>query len=211
MKKGKFIVLEGINSCGKTTHQKLLLSKLIDKFPDGLFTLRSEPTYNLPIGKALREFYLTGERIVDERFLAKLYALDRYDQIANKTDGTLSRINNGFTVIQSRNYLSSLAMEVDGISIDEVYELNKDGIELLSPDIIIYIDVDINDVLRFHKDRKSNDYFECDEKLKRTKEGYERAIEYLKKNTNENIVRIDGNGTTEETHEKIWNIVKDLF
>lgn len=211
MKKGKFIVLEGINSCGKTTHQELLLSKFIDEYPDMEFALRAEPTYHLPIGKALREIYLKKERIMNERSFAMLYALDRYDQISNPIDGTIARINNGITVIQSRNYLSSLAIETDGITIDEVYDLNRDSINLLHPDIIVYIDVDINDVIKYHDNKNDNDIFENTEKLIKIKEGYEKAIEYLRKNTNENIVTIDGKGSVEEVNERIWNVVKHLF
>ena len=34
MNRGKFIVLEGVNSCGKTTIQNLLIARLIKEFPD---------------------------------------------------------------------------------------------------------------------------------------------------------------------------------
>lgn len=214
MERGKFIVLEGVNSCGKTVHQNLLIARCMKEFPDKKFISTAEPTYDLPIGKALREIYLSGKRKSDSVLMANLFATDRYDHFSNPDNGLLVKLNNGCNVIQSRNYLSSLAIctsDDDKYGIDYVYQLNKSSIDLLSPDIIIVIERDIESILKYHSEKEEIDVNETRDKLVKNFEGYQKAIAYLMKNTNENIVRINGCGSVEETNEMIWKVIKDLF
>lgn len=209
MNRGKFIVLEGVNSCGKTTIQNLLIARLIKEFPDKKFISTAEPTYDLPIGKIIRNCYLKKERKADDLLMANLYAMDRYDSFSNPDNGLLVKINNGCNIIQSRNYLSSLAML--GSNIDYMYHINKPSIDLLSPDVIIVLERDFEDIIEYHKKKSDIDIFENDERLKKSYDGYKKAINYLRENTNENIIEINCPNNIDITFDKVWNIIKDLF
>lgn len=214
MERGKFIVIEGINACGKTLQRDLLHARMSE---EGFSALKTdEPTYDLPIGKIIRQVYLTGKRRADNVLMANLYALDRYDQIAHPTMGLKHAIESGVHVVQSRNYLSSLAIdttdESDDYGIDYVNQINKISTKLLKPDVIFVIDVDIQKILeRFISMPSPRDIFESQEMLQRSYDGYQRAIDYCRNVNNENIVIIDGNKSKEEIAEDIWDYTYKLI
>jgi len=108
MERGKFIVIEGIDGSGKTTQVKKI-EKLLTHNDFHVHVTR-ECTDN-PIGKLLRNLYLSGKRKCDERVINMLYAADRLDHITNEEDGMLNILNEGIHVLSDRYYLSSLAYD----------------------------------------------------------------------------------------------------
>ena len=105
MKKGKLIVLEGIDGCGKTTQCKRLAAALREKFPDKTIWETREPTDG-PIGRLIREEYLSGKRKCPEGIINILYLADRYEHIFG-ADGILHHLAQGDIVICDRFYYSS--------------------------------------------------------------------------------------------------------
>lgn len=213
MKPGKFIVMEGVNSCGKTLQKDMLHKRLISEGFSSIST--DEPTYDLPIGKIIREVYLKGKRKADNLLMANLYALDRYDQIAHPTMGTKRIIEQGINVVQSRNYLSSLAIDTtddsDIYNIDYVNEINKISTRILKPDVIFIIDISKDKILERFKKLEVRDIFESDEMLLRSYDNYKKAIEYCIDKNGENIVLIDGDKSAEEIHKDIWEYTYKLL
>lgn len=210
--RGKFIVFEGINGCGKTSQQMMLIERLKKEFPNKQTIPTFEASFDKPIGDIIRNCYILGHRWCDDIILLNLFALDRYDQFINPKDGIIKKINDGINIVQSRNYLSSLVLNCsDSSSINKVYNLNKISIDLLSPDIIIFLNRDINEILKFHENKNEIDINESKERLNKQVDGYKICIDWLRQHTNENIVEIKNNKSEEEVHEDVWNIVKDLF
>ena len=85
MKKGKFIVIEGVDGSGKTTQIEILKEKFK---ANGLkFHFTWEPT-DSPIGSIIRN--ILNKRIeADEQTIAALYLADRLDHIQNNQNGIL--------------------------------------------------------------------------------------------------------------------------
>lgn len=209
MDKGKFIVFEGIEGSGKSTHVKLLTK---------YFQSISLPVYQTreasdgPIGKILRDVYLSGKRECDKRLINLLYVPDRLDHITNSEDGMLMKIQNGINVISDRYYMSSAAIHSSLFTdekerIDEmikIIEANEINTNILRPDITFYIDTD-PDVAnqRVSKNRKDISIFDNIEYMKRQQICYESSIRYIKETYGETIIKIDGNRSIEEVHKDI--------
>ena len=89
--KGKFIVFEGIDGSGKSTQINFLVNKL--KEAGISYYTTAEPSDG-PIGVMIRQI-LTGERKMDNKVIAALFAADRLDHILNEENGILNKIENG--------------------------------------------------------------------------------------------------------------------
>lgn len=210
MHRGLYVVLEGINSCGKTEQQKHIINRM--KNSGYKVQERHEPSYDFPIGNIIRGEYLTGSRYADSTLLAHLYALDRYDQMTNPDDGTMCSLSQGIHVIQSRNYLSSVALEAD-YGMENVCKINDMTINLLKPDVLFFIDLDLKEAKRRHHEKNlyELDIFETDEKLTKSYYNYKKAISFISKRNDENIVMIDGNQSIENVTNDIWKVLEQLL
>ena len=151
MERGKFIVLEGTDGSGKSTHARLLAAALAER---GIPTWHTfEPT-DRPIGQLLRR-YLKGEIATCERAIASLFLADRLDHIS-QPDGLKAQLDKGLTVICDRYYYSSIAYNCMSESTEWVTELNKAAREQLAPDLVIYLDLspEVMEQRLVHRDYK---------------------------------------------------------
>jgi len=210
-KRGKFIVIEGIDGSGKTSQVNLLK----EKYKNNNIYFTREATDG-PIGKLLRYTYLAGLRECDERIINMLYVADRLDHITNKEDGMINYLNNGINVISDRYYLSSMAynaymmdtkQEVINM-INHTIIMNKYVMDILKPDLTIYINLDPAEALTRLKNRlnlvkEDPSVYETAEKLLRIHKTYNLAINILRERFNENIVMVDGNRSIEDIQEDI--------
>lgn len=107
MNKQKFIVIEGLDGCGKTTQFELLKENLKDTYKSISF-----PDYKSSTGDIIKKEYLSGmlfkndipdQKIRDTYAISALYALNRY--LAFR-DNCLEYYNDGGNIIASR-YTSS--------------------------------------------------------------------------------------------------------
>jgi len=214
--RGKLIVIEGIDGCGKTTQVKMLKNRLSNK--DNIHFTREYT--DGPIGKLLRYTYLAGLRECDERVINMLYAADRLDHVTNNEDGMINFINNGTNVISDRYYLSSMAyhsymMHTKDEILDMMHHIiimNRYVIDMLKPDLTIYIDLDPNVALsRMKSSREDLSVYETSEKLNRIHNTYNIAINILRNKFNENIISVNGNRSIEEIHNDIYTHVCDML
>ena len=122
MSNGKFIVIDGIDGCGKSTMVNLMADKLSK---NGKVVSTAEPSQG-PIGKVLRDF-LKNKKISGE-IDALLFAADRLWHVDNVIKPALEE---NTTVISDRYVGSSLAYQSaqkgckNGVIDDWVRELNK--------------------------------------------------------------------------------------
>ncbi len=128
--KGKFIVLEGIDGCGKTTHAKLLAQWLTEKGHSVLHT--KEPSRG-PIGLLLRD-YLKKDSLplID----ALLFTADRAEHLEKEVKPALEE---GKIVVCERYVYSTIAYQVaQGLDKTWLTELNAFAIK---PDLTILLDL----------------------------------------------------------------------
>lgn len=176
MKKGKFIVFEGLDGSGTSTQSQLLQNALLEKGEKVHLTCEPSPG---PIGNMIRQA-MQGRILFskqDDEFdqqMAYLFAADRYDHLNNPVDGVLKLVNEGFYVISTRYFFSSLAYHVtDDDSSKLVERLNSD---FPNPDLLIYLDNPVESSIKRLNSRTVLDKYEEENKLKIVSGNYQKII-----------------------------------
>jgi dTMP kinase len=206
MKKNFFIAFEGIDGSGKSTQVKLLTEKLTQA---GLKVYTTcEPTES-PMGKTIRDIF--NHRFeADHRTIAALFVADRLHHLLNKTDGILKKLEEGYTVITDRYYLSSYAYQSPYMDLNWVIQANSLSAGLLRPDLNIYIDISPElSIERLNKGRTSIELYETLENLQNVRGRYFEVIELLK--DDEKVMVTDGNRPPEDIANEIWKQIAEQF
>lgn len=219
MSRGKFIVIEGIDGSGKSTQVKKIKDMFFDM--DLPVHITRECTDN-PIGKLLRDLYLPGKRKCDERVINMLYAADRLDHITNEENGMLHYLENGVNVVSDRYYLSSLAYDTYSYvgtsdyypALRDIANRNRVNMDLLTPDVTIYIDV-YPEVAseRIQKARGNEEItiYENLDKLNKIYKSYKLAIDFLHQDRGENIRIVDGMFSQDIITQNIKSIINSVL
>jgi len=132
-KNGFFIVLEGVDGAGSTTHSRLLAGWLRRMGHEVVLT--KEPQPHGRIGRLIREYLQITESppIVD----ALLFAADRVEHLENVIKPELAR---GRIVVSDRYLESSIAYQgAEGVDVEWIQTINR---EALPPDLTIVLKVD---------------------------------------------------------------------
>jgi dTMP kinase len=206
MKKNFFIAFEGIDGSGKSTQVKLLKEKL--ELAGLKVYTTCEPT-DSPIGKMIRDIF--NHRIeADHRTIAALFVADRLDHLLNKTNGILKMLDEGYTVITDRYYLSSYAYQSPYMDLEWVIKANSLSAGLLRPDLNIYIDIPPEiSIERLNKGRTSIELYETLDNLRNVRDKYFEIIELLK--NEEKVFVADGNKNPEAIAIGIWDKIFSQF
>ena len=206
MKKNFFIAFEGIDGSGKSTQVKLLAAQL-EKAGLKVYTT-CEPT-DSPMGKLIRDVF-NHRMEADHRTIAALFVADRLDHLLNKTNGILKMLDEGYTVITDRYYLSSYAYQSPHMDLNWVIAANSLSAELMRPDLNIYIDIPPEiSIERLNKGRSSIELYETLENLQNVRNKYFEIIERLK--DEEEVLVTDGNRSAEAISADIWKNVHYRF
>lgn len=132
MEKGTFIVIEGPDACGKSTHARLLGEHLESKGRDTIVT--QEPTKG-PIGQVVREV-LSGRLKVSPETLTLLFTADRAEHVENLIEPALRQ---GKTVVTDRYYYSTVVYQsLQGVDKEWISQLNAFVPE---PDLVVVLEV----------------------------------------------------------------------
>ncbi len=202
--RGKFIVFEGIDGSGKSTHSELLFKRL---YGEGINAQKTcEPTKGA-VGSLLRDC-LSGKIDMDERAIAGLFMADRIDHLTNADIGLVAKIDSGVSFVCDRYYFSSFAYNSLTLPMDWVIELNRFARETLKPDLTIFLDITPEAFEERIKGRESKERYEKLEILKRVRAGYMTAFGKL---TDEKVFIVDSSASREIVHEKIWDEVSRLY
>ena len=137
MEQGKFIVLDGIDGSGTSTHSALLVKYLFEKDKKNVVLLTREPTKLSPYGLELRR-RLTGNLLPEETVIndadywANLFINDRQWHI-NKV--VMPSLQLGLQVVSDRYDLSTIAYQsAQGRDMDELIRKHE-GLQV--PDLTI--------------------------------------------------------------------------
>ncbi|HCJ01918.1 MAG TPA: dTMP kinase [Clostridiales bacterium] len=201
MARGKFIVFEGIDGSGKSTHAVLLKERL-EKEGYSVF-LTMEPSEG-EAGKLLRRC-LTGKSDLPEQAIAGLFMTDRIDHILNPASGLLSHLEKGEVVLCDRYYFSSFAYNGMYAPMDWVIEINRIARETLKPDLTLFLDIQPESFLSRTESRAQTERYEKVEVLKRVRENYRKAFAALPE---EKVTVVDNNKPLAQASEEVYRLVK---
>jgi dTMP kinase len=202
-----FIVLEGIDGSGTSTQAQLLKDYFLAQSDKAVIS--PEPSSG-PIGNLIRDtlkqriFFTHQQERLDEQ-LAYLFAADRHDHLYNDIDGVYKLINDGFHVISTRYYFSSLAYNSQTKEqFDFVKKLND---RFPNPDLVIYIDLPIEVSLTRLEERSSREIYETQTKLTKVKENFLQIFQHYK----DVQLIVDGTDSKQNIHQQIVNFIRYNF
>jgi dTMP kinase len=206
---GVFVVVEGIDGSGSTTHTKLLGKALRQRGLKVLETCEPSPG---PIGSLIRQVLsrrlfvpdATGPRAFAWSTMALLFAADRMDHL----DSTIvPALRDGTVVVSDRYDLSSLAYQsVTAPTGDKVVpwirELNAAA---LRPDITVVIDVPVEVAEERRRSRGGmEEIFESRELQTRLCEVYRHAESLVPR---DRVAHVTGEGAVSDVAAAILNAV----
>lgn len=185
-----FLVLEGVDGCGKSTVAKLLVDWL-EREKGRRVYLTAEPTKNR-IGRFIREI-LSGSEEVDPATLALLFTADRLMHVRDEIKPALER---GEVVVCERYIHSTIAYQAaQGVGWQWLYDINKYA---LKPDLVFYIDAD---PAAAAKRTKTQEIFENHSFLEKVRDNYLKF--------NDQVVKVGGEKPIPEIFEEIKEVLGD--
>ncbi len=205
MNRGRFIVLEGIDGCGKSTQIELLAEHL--RSEGRRVAVTAEPTSSVS-GRLLREA-LSGTEKRTPCEMAALFLLDRiYHNVS--PDGIGAMLESGADVICDRYYYSSLAYQGSETDFEWVRAMNLGCPEIRRPDLCIFLDLEPSVSLsRIAASRESTEIYEKQELLEKFRARFLGVFEMLK-NTDK-VAIVDASRSIEEVAEAVYRSVKETF
>ena len=203
--RGRFIVLEGLDGAGKTTHMELLRKRLTE---DGRTVYATaEPTISA-VGGLIRDA-LAGLHTRSASELAALFLCDRVQHNVNPKNGISGFLQAGTDVICDRYYYSSLAYQGIDSDISWVAHMNLDCPEINRPDACIFLDLPVKKCIeRMENARLTTEIYEKEEIIKRVKRRFADTFRIC--NGSENIYIVNADRNIKEIADEIYGIVKGI-
>lgn len=187
-----FIVLDGPDASGTSTHATFLAERLRSEGHDVVLT--SEPTDGL-LGKEIREYLKTGK--IDPTELQMLFTRDRAWHVKHVIEPALKA---GKTVICDRYWPSTIVYaQAQGLDLTELKNLNN---KFIQQDITIFTLPPIELSLQRLTKRASTEIFEQEDLQRKIHEGYERMAR-----EDQRIVVVDTSGEKSAVADEIWQAV----
>jgi dTMP kinase len=204
--KGRFIVFEGIDGCGKTTQISLLKQHIEEH---AIRCIQTREPSDGPIGSLMRQF-LSGRIQASESTIAAMFAADRLDHLSNPVNGISQRLEDGFCVLCDRYILSSYAYQSVRVPLDWVMQMNSLAAQTQRPDCHVFIDLEPDVAIeRMHKGRFQTELFETKGRLTEVRNRYFDL--FLQLQDTENILIIDGNQPIQKIADEIWSQLCHYF
>ena len=205
-KRGRFIVIEGIDGAGKTTQIEILAEKLREE--GRVVHVTAEPTASVSGGLLRDALGGISSRTTCE--MAALFVLDRIFHNVNP-NGINAMLEKGIDVICDRYYYSSLAYQGAALGYDTVAALNLDISEIRTPDVCIFLDLTPEKSLeRIGKRGEATEIYENFDYLTKTRKMFFDVFERLRER-GERIAVIDASGSPEEIGERVLSAVLEVF
>ncbi|MEC9452532.1 MAG: dTMP kinase [Cyanobacteriota bacterium] len=161
---GRFLVLEGIDSCGKTTQLRHLANWLPRSglMPEGARLHLTREPGGTALGIALRKLVLHPPGDASPEPLAELllYAADRAQHVAQLIRPALEQ---GHWVLSDRFSGSTLAYQGYGreLDLDLIQQLEQIATAGLVPDLTFWLELPVEESL-LRRDARSNDRIEAE-------------------------------------------------
>jgi len=191
LRKGRIVVIEGMDKAGKTTQSRVLVSALRNK--GKLCASLDFPDYSTPIGREIKSF-LDGKRDYPDETKLMLLSANRWER-KEIIDRTLS---NGIILVMNRYYHSNLAYGVSkNLELDWLMTLDRG---LPKEDLCIVLE--IRPTISESRSKHAGDLFENDKDLlKNVYKNYRKLAKLF------NWKIINGERSKEEVSRDILNMV----
>lgn len=194
-RRGVFIVFEGIDGSGKSTHIKTLTDELRGRGFSVLTT--SEPSKDR-IGDFIRRYAERNDHRLTPETEALLFAADRFEHVMTVVEPALKR---GRIVISDRYLYSSLAYQgAGGLDLDWIRDMNRFAPK---PDLGILLDILPEFSLQRVERRKT--VFEVSDYLRKVRNIYLRLVEEGE------LVRVDADKPRKAVQEEVFSLVNELL
>lgn len=200
-RRGRFLVIEGIDGAGTTTQARLLGERLRAEGRTAHVT--AEPSGG-PVGALVRQVLTRrivgkGGADVDPAALALLFAADRLDHHAGEIAPKLAE---GVDVVSDRFTLSSLAYQ--GLALGDMEWVEALNARAPAADLVIFLRVRADLALRRRRAASlDREIFEVSSFQRKVAESYERAIDRLRAGGGA-LVEIDGEAPVEAVAAAVW-------
>jgi dTMP kinase len=207
-RRGRFLVLEGLDGAGTTTQAAILAKRLAAM--GRRVHLTSEPSRG-PVGRLVRRVLKGavaggGGRPLDQRALALLFAADRLDHVAGEV---APRLAAGVDVVSDRYALSSLAYQSAATGdLGWVEALNR---EAPAPDLTIFLEVRPAVALRRRFAASAErEIYELPAFQRRVAAAYRRALRRLRARR-ERVAVVDGEANVAAVAEAVERAARALL
>jgi len=204
MGKGIFIAFEGLDGSGKTTQFNAIMDRLARR------NIRcigeKQPSASNPVGLMLRDIIKNSDEVsLSPLSLAKLFSVDRYEHVSKDI---VPHIDAGAHVLVDRFVFSSFAYQGLCCSFEEIYYYNRHSIELLMPDITVFIDTDPDICMeRIISSRAGKELFDSNGATIRS--NFYGAFEKMGKAVR--VLIVDGNQPADAITDEIWKAITPFF
>jgi dTMP kinase len=188
-RKGFFVVLDGIDGCGKTVHSKMLCEQLRVLDYDVAYT--TEPSKS-PIGQFIGQKFLRETKVAPQ-IEALLFAADRFHHL---TSEIIPMLDANKIVVSDRYVYSSLAYQgAQGLAPDWIKQINCFAIR---PDLALYLDVPAETGLGRKRSRSTLENLDLEKKVREI---------YLDLVRSGELVKIDSYRNRDVVRKEIMEIV----
>ena len=194
MRRGKIIVIEGIDKAGKTTQANLLLKKLKGK----KYVKFDFPDYSTPVGIEIKQF-LDGKRDYSDEVKMMLLSANRWE----KKSEIESIIGKGTTIIMNRYYQSNLVYGISkGLKLKWLLALDEG---LPKADLVVVIDIKTNTLVKRSRN-DTTDTFEQDlDLIRKVRRNYKMLANKF------NWYIIDGEDTVNIVNVQVVELVRKIM
>jgi dTMP kinase len=201
--RGRFLVLDGIDGCGKSTQAERLARSLGERGGPAVRHLR-EPG-STALGEGLRELLLAREQPITPRAETLLFAAARAQMLEEQVGPALAR---GEHVVCERFHPSTFAYQAvaGGLPEDEVLALLATWAGAPRPDLVVWLDLPLEQALARRgaaSDRIERRDLEYQRAVAR---GYARYAEQRRE-----VVRVDAAGTPEAVAAAVLREVEHVL
>lgn len=223
--RGKFIVIEGIDSSGKGT-QLELLAKRIKKLGKKVLTANFPRYYTSPWGKLVGQ-YLIGKfgkvAEIDPHFSVLPFMLDQYTWVRDIGEPWLKR---GGVILLDRYFTSNvhqvakLKSRARKLFREWLWTVGYDDLGIIRPDQVLFLNVSPKLTRELIKKKRDRDYLKgrktdsAERDWQHQWAAYREYIYMVKHSDNWQFVRCTTNGKIDTPfviHERIWKIIERIF
>jgi dTMP kinase len=206
-RRGRFVVVEGLDGAGTTTQARLLGERL--RVAGRAVHVTAEPSGG-PVGSLIRQ--VLQKRVgggpgqgFDPRALALLFAADRLDHLAVEV---APRLAEGIDVISDRYTLSSLAYQ--GLTTGDLEWVDDVNREAMAPDLTIFLRVRPGLALgRRRAAATPPELYEVAAFQRKVARAYEEAIALLRRH-GQQVEVLDGSAPVEVVAGRVAGLVQRL-
>jgi dTMP kinase len=195
--RGRFIVLEGGDACGKSTQ----VARLVERLRAAHEVVQTFEPGATDAGRRIRALVLDGDEPLAPGAEALLMAADRAQHVAEVVRPALAR---GAWVVSDRYVPSSLAYQgaARGLGVEAIEQLSEWATDGLRPDLVVVLDIpdEVAAARRSGGDR-----------MEREAERFHAAVRaaYRELAGPRGWVVVDGSGDVDTVAGKIWAVVEE--